>query len=72
MKYRLIDRNISDLVADETFSEHKTLFRANSAMHIVKYVEDHPKLRRNDLSVMTVVRGNCITLFSLSSMKWIK
>ena len=72
MKYRLINRNIADMVDDETFSEHRMIFKADSAMKITKFVEDHKKLKTGDLSVITKVRGVSLTIYSFNSWKWVK
>ena len=71
MKYRLINKNIADMVSDESFFTHRELFRGNSARDVINYVEKY-RLRTNDLSVITVKMGNSITLYSFNSMKWIK
>ena len=71
-KYRLINKNIGDLVDDDDFCLHRMIFSSNNARDVVNFVEKRPKLKTSDLSVITSMPNQCITIFSLTSMKWIR
>lgn len=72
MKYRLINKNIAEMVEDQDFYSHMEIFKSNSAMDIHNFVDRHPKLRADNLSVITTVRGNSLTVYSFANKKWIR
>jgi hypothetical protein len=72
MKYRLINKHISDIVANENFHEHRCIAKSNSPTAITLFVNEQSKIPKEYLSVLTVIPGNSISVHSYSSMKWIK